>query len=685
MERDETLGGMCRCIPELRLDRTVLESDINWLLSLGDMEVKLGAEVKAPEALLGQGFDAVVVAVGLWDPIKLRVRGVTLAGAGIDLLKDPAGQRLSGHVMVVGGGATAFDTAMAALAAGADTVELVALETLGEMPLTGHEREALWASGVDVSGRTRVTRLEADASGALAAVHTEKVTLAAGRSFALDAISAVPGTETVRRDVSHVLLSIGLRCELPRVAHERVFYAGDCAEGPTTVVEAVAAGKNAAQEVLALLNAEARPEFPRLPTGRVKSRLPLPGYNARPVPLNTAFFGRPIRSPFLLSAAPPTDGLDQVVKAYEAGWSGVIMKTAFDGVPIHIPAEYMFTYSNDTYANCDNVSGHPLDRVCREVDELVRRYPDRLTLASTGGPLTGDDQADRAGWVGNTHKLESTGVMGIEYSLSCPQGGDGTEGDIVSQNAALTAKVVDWILSGGDPSVPKLFKLTGAVTAVETIVQAILEVLARYPEAKAGITLANSFPTLAFRESKTRRWDEGIVAGASGAGILPISYLSLAKVAPLGITISGNGGPMEHRAAANFLALGCRTVQFCTLVTRFGVGVVDDLESGVSHLMAARGMSCMDDLIGAALPEPITDFMDLPDRKKISDPNHELCLQCGNCTRCPYLAITMNEDGAPVSDPSRCVGCGICALKCFARAIDMRERTPEEAAALSER
>jgi hypothetical protein len=44
--------------------------------------------------------------------------------------------------------------------------------------------------------------------------------------------------------------------------------------------------------------------------------------------------------------------------------------------------------------------------------------------------------------------------MGIEYSLSCPQGGDGTEGDIVSQNAALTAKIIDWIMEVGSPMSP---------------------------------------------------------------------------------------------------------------------------------------------------------------------------------------------------------------------------------------
>ena len=57
----------------------------------------------------------------------------------------------------------------------------------------------------------------------------------------------------------------------------------------------------------------------------------------------------------------------------------------FDGVPIHIPSEYMFAFDRRTYANCDNVSGHSLDRVCREVAQLVSDYPDRLTIASTGG------------------------------------------------------------------------------------------------------------------------------------------------------------------------------------------------------------------------------------------------------------------------------------------------------------
>jgi dihydropyrimidine dehydrogenase (NAD+) subunit PreA len=132
------------------------------------------------------------------------------------------------------------------------------------------------------------------------------------------------------------------------------------------------------------------------------------------------------------------------------------------------------------------------------------------------------------------------------------------------------------------------------------------------------------------------------------------------------------------------LALGCRTVQFCTLVTKYGYGVLDDICSGLSHLMAERGLSSVEQLIGAALPGPVTDFMELSPQKKLSEADHGLCLQCGNCTRCPYLAISLDERGYPATDPARCVGCSICALKCFSGAIRMRERSPEEAAALKE-
>ncbi len=673
------LGGMMSLIPDHRLDKQVLESDIQFLLSLGDIKVKPASKIDDPKELLKQGYPAVCIATGLWKPIELGIENEDLAIKMVDLLAKPYAHKLDGRVAVIGGGATAIDCAITAIKRGATHVELFMLENLSEMPLTAKERQELLDFEIEVNGRIRVSKIIKDGKK-VTGVETIKMQLPEGESFSPTNVRDLPGTECTRSGFSAVIVAIGMRSTLPRQTFEGLFYAGDVLNGPKTVVQAIASGKNIALEIDAYLKRVATPVI----ENNTKSYYTLPGYNRLPVPLATEFFGRPIHSPFLISASPSTDGLEQMNKAYQAGWAGGVMKTSFDNIPIHIPGEYMFTYNPTTYANADNVSGHPLDRICREVEQLVKQWPDRLTMASTGGPVTGHDETDSAGWISNTKKLEAAGAMGIEYSLSCPQGGDGTEGAIVSQNAALTAKIIDWIMQAGDGSIPKLFKLTAAVTSIIPILRAIRTVLARYPEKKAGITLANSFPTLAFRPAIGRKWEEGVIVGMSGEGVTPISYLTLAQAVPEGIEISGNGGPMNYKAAMDFLALGVKTVQFCTIVMKHGYGIIHELESGTSFLMQERGIQSMKELIGIAQPQPITDFMALSPVKKISEADQDLCVACGNCARCPYLAITLDEHGYPHTDPALCIGCSICAKKCFTGAISMRARTPEELAVLRE-
>jgi dihydropyrimidine dehydrogenase (NAD+) subunit PreA len=248
----------------------------------------------------------------------------------------------------------------------------------------------------------------------------------------------------------------------------------------------------------------------------------------------------------------------------------------------------------------------------------------------------------------------------------------------------LTAKIIDWVMEISNPNVPKLFKLTGAVTAIEAIIIAIKEVFEKYPDKKAGVTLANTFPTLAFRKINKVKWEDGVIVGMSGEGVAPISFLSLAKASPFGVAISGNGGPMDHKAAAHFLALGVKNVQFCTLVMKYGYNVFFDLCSGVSQLMESRGIKSMTELIGIALPDPVTDFMALSPDKKISSIDMNLCENCGNCLRCPYLAVSYDKKSELTTDPSMCIGCSICMRKCFAGAIQMRERTAKEKEVLVE-
>lgn len=664
----EPMGGQAGLIPDERMGAGVLLSD---LLFIGDtFKLKqVFAEVSEPASLLQEGYSAVIVAGGLNKPIRLNIPGDENAVYGFDILKRHKCILFEGKRIALVGGAIAADQALLAARAKAAHVEMFTLESFAEMPLTDDEKEGLIEAGVAFSNRMRITEIVNEGTQTVG-IKTKPVYLPKGESFHPSKIKDEEGSTELFRPFDLVIIAVGNRPafqEIPKGIHA----CGDIVNGPTTVVEAVASGKNTALEV----HAELSKQNYEKPDKAVKSCFAVPGLNRLPVPLTTDFFGRQMDSPFILSAAPPTDGYEQMKKAYEAGWAGGIMKTAFDNLDIHIPGEYMFTWGDKqkTFANCDNVSEHPLDRVCAEVARLVQEYPDRLTMASTGGPVTGDDAQDKLGWQSNTRKLEAAGVMGIEYSLSCPQGGDGTHGDIVAQDPVLTAKIIDWVMQISNPKIPKLFKLTGAVTAIYPIIKAVKEVFDRYPDKKAGVTLANTFPTLAFRD-RDKPWDEGIIVGMSGEGALPISYLSLARAGRMGVFVSGNGGAMNYLDAANFLALGAGNVQFCTIVEKFGYGIIDDLKSGLSHLLEARGISSVSQLIGIAQPDSITDFMDLPPSHKHSSLFRELCVKCGNCTRCPYLAISLDSEGYPTIDKDKCVGCSLCTQLCFAGALEMVEK-----------
>ena len=688
-------GGACLMIPEARLPREALEGDVEYILNLGEVTPFFGTRVENPEVLLKEGYDALLLAVGEPETASLGIPGEELAISSIDFLKQPdrfakflsSGQ----HVAVVGGGAVAADCATHASALGAE-VEMFVRRTLREMPLTSFEREMLMEARVDITTRTRLQEITIGENNTLTLQTTKVAPAASVGKDGRKKLEDVDGTSVPRPGFSLVILAVGTQFTASPLKSKGLFYAGDCEQGSSTVVQAAAAGKNAALAIDQFLSkvkdsSELKATSSPGTRSKIKSRETVNGIRTLPVNLATDFFGIPIRSPFLLSAAPATDGFEQMKRAYEAGWAGGVMKTAFDNIPIHIPSQYMVTFGSGakTHGNCDNVSGHSLDRVCREVEQLRKLFPDRLTLASTGGPVTGNDAADASVWQANTRKLELAGALGVEYSLSCPQGGDGTEGAIVSQSAAATAKVIDWVLQKSDPSIPKLFKLTSAVTSLKPILSAVKEVFERYPNKKAGITLANSFPVMAFRKTQAgSRWNEGVIVGMSGEGVVPISYLALADASRFGLTVSGNGGVMDYRAAANFLALGAKTVQVCTVVTRYGIEVIRELDSGLSYFLHSKGINSVAELIGRALPNPVTGFTDLSAIKQISHVTPELCESCGNCTYCPYLAITLDKNGHPVTDPARCIGCSICVKQCFAGALTMRDRTPKEAALLEE-
>lgn len=135
-EKFAEAGGMLRyAIPSFRLPREVLDYEIGFIQNLG-VEIKTNSPVADVNALLEQGFKAVYVATGTWVGAPLGVANEDAANVlpaieflrafnqhGVNPVKDQ-------KVVVIGGGSVSLDAARTALRMGAQSVEIIMLETL---------------------------------------------------------------------------------------------------------------------------------------------------------------------------------------------------------------------------------------------------------------------------------------------------------------------------------------------------------------------------------------------------------------------------------------------------------------------------------------------------------------------------------------------------------------------------
>lgn len=266
-EGERELGGVLRTgIPAYRLPRDVLDREIANVLRLG-VEARCGEFLHAARIeALAREFDAVVLATGLQ-----RLRGVDGPGAapagveqGIRFLRrvnGGAAPRITGHVVVLGGGNTALDCARSALRCGAGRVTVAYRRTRAEMPALADEiREAeeegvvfrclSQPAGFDGAERVTAVRLaevvlgEPDATGRRSPGVTDRVA-----PLACDAVLLALGQSM---DLS--LLPAGWKLDGGRVevggAPSRIRAAGDLGTGDGTVTHAIGSGRRAATLVL---------------------------------------------------------------------------------------------------------------------------------------------------------------------------------------------------------------------------------------------------------------------------------------------------------------------------------------------------------------------------------------------------------------------------------------------------
>jgi 2-oxoacid:acceptor oxidoreductase gamma subunit (pyruvate/2-ketoisovalerate family) len=261
------LGGVLwSAIPSYRLPQDALERDIGRILALG-VNTKCGESVDASRVqALSAEYDAVVVATGqafsrIPDSPGAEFSGIEQGLEFLYRVKNQGHGKLSGTVIVIGGGNTAVDCARTALRCGAAKVTLVYRRGREEMPAIGQEIQETMSEGIELVlyrqpvrflGESRVTGIEfaemelgdPDASGRK-------------RPIATDRLSVI--------SCDHVLLAVGQYSDLRIFPAEwqirqgrsfrseqplNVWLAGDLTTAAGTVAHAVGHGKSTARDML---------------------------------------------------------------------------------------------------------------------------------------------------------------------------------------------------------------------------------------------------------------------------------------------------------------------------------------------------------------------------------------------------------------------------------------------------
>mgnify|MGYP003700667915 FL=1 len=377
-------------------------------------------------------------------------------------------------------------------------------------------------------------------------------------------------------------------------------------------------------------------------------------------------------NPFWLASAPPTDKEYNVVRAFKAGWGGVVWKTLGEDPPIvNVSSRYGAMSYNGTrmagFNNIELITDRPLEVNLREIKQVKRDWPDRAMIVSLMVPC------EEENWRAILARVEETGADGVELNFGCPHGmSERGMGSAVGQVPEYIEMVTRWCKA--HTRMPVFVKLTPNVT----------NILGPARAAKQGgadaVSLINTINSIMSVDLDALAptpvvGGKGTHGGYCGPAVKPIAMHMVAEIArdaeTAGLPISGIGGISNWRDAAEFMTLGAGSVQVCTAAMHKGFKIVEDMIDGLGYWMDGKGYRTLDDFRAAAIPN-VTDWQHLDMNYEIvAKIDQDLCIKCGLChiacedTSHQAIAASKQNGGRryEVID-KECVGCNLCMHVC---------------------
>lgn len=399
--------------------------------------------------------------------------------------------------------------------------------------------------------------------------------------------------------------------------------------------------------------------------------------------LSCEFLGIKSINPFWLASAPPTDKAYNVVRAFEAGWGGVVWKTlGEDPAPINVSSRYGVHYGQNRqvvgFNNIELITDRPLQVNLDEITQVKKDWPDRVIIVSLMVPC------EEESWKKILPLVEATGADGIELNFGCPHGmPERGMGAAVGQVPEYIEMVTRWCKQYY--SKPVIVKLTPNITDVRKPAEAAVR------GGADAVSLINTINSITSVNLDTMSPEpsvdgKGTHGGYCGSAVKPIALSMVSEIArnpaTSQIPISGIGGVSNWRDAAEFITLGATNVQVCTAAMLYGFKIVQEMCDGLSDWMDKKGHKSIADFAGAAVPNT-TDWKYLNmNYNRIAEIDQDNCIECGRCfaacedTSHQAIKITELADGKrqfSVID-EECVGCNLCQVTCpEPEAIVMRD------------
>jgi dihydropyrimidine dehydrogenase (NAD+) subunit PreA len=333
--------------------------------------------------------------------------------------------------------------------------------------------------------------------------------------------------------------------------------------------------------------------------------------------ISATFTGIRFENPFLLSSAPPTESEANILRAFDAGWAGVVTKT----IGLHPVVNVAGPKTRFLRADADSprlsmkrrpgsalhsswnwelISDKTLDWWVPRLGRIKLAFPGRVLVASIMAGSGNDTELRH--WQTLAQACQEQGCDALELNLSCPHMDRQDMGSNLGKDTELVSIVTRAVKEVA--RVPVWAKLTPSTTDI------VVEARGAFLGGADAISSSNTFTSLPLIDAETLEFEvqvDGLVStgGLGGPAILP---LSLAKMSELthafpGGSFSGIGGISTFDHALSYFLLGCGTVQICTaamLDHAIGPSVIRELNRDLARFLekhADKG-SRLGDFIG---------------------------------------------------------------------------------------